>query len=631
MTIYRNYFRNTTTEPGTVSPWYDLSEIQGTPTTVSHSAGNTDVDTLVMSFRKQIDTAIIGSDFNLSVNVVELTADTGYRFEIVHRNSAQSVLATSALSPTTTTAGLHTETISFPRTWSIGDIVEVRLYHKRLLGHGGNTFTIDVNSTSSYVDADFAAAIFLGASVQSGVGNLTASGIAISSSSAALAASATQVTDGYFFSVFNGQSSQSASATLSAAGAREVNGSTAMSVDTQLSSSGIALSYGTVAMLPAATVTEQSYATLYTSSALVSSAVFTQSGARNTFGDTSVVADATILASTTSPPVSGWSPVVTGFTEYVAQEFFGASVASASAATSASGALERFGTSSVSATSTTIAVGYIQVFGSQSMLSDASILATATIGMVSSTEAAAIATATFTGLIDTLGVAQLSTDSTITIAGRVVLSSTTLMESTATSIVSASIDATASASIASSATFVSVGIIAVTGTLSVSSAATVSAQGSLSKSSTASLTADSTTVSAGYLDANAALSISAAASTTQDGLVELLSTAQPTATAQVVSTATATLFGGGLSDAYASLVVDGFAHITVPQVQNLHLVNKDFGLVQIAWDALTYVDYYHVERDSEIIAQAPSNSYDDTDVAPDSTYTYRVRGVRIND
>lgn len=729
MAITRNYFKNTTTEPGTVSPWYDLSETQGTATTVSHSAGNTDVDTLVMSFRKAIATAIIADQIDLSISVAELTADTAYSFDVVHMDSAQNVISTTPRSAEITVAGVSTTSVSFTNeTWSAGDIVEVRVWHRRTAGHGGNTFTVDVNHASSYMDADFAAMVYQGSSTQSGAGTLTASGIAISSSSAALSASASQVADGYFFSVLYGQTAQSSTATFLANGAREVSGVAAISVDSQFLSSGIALSYGTAALLPTASVTAQSYATSYASSTLASSAGFTQDGFRTTYGSSLFDSYADILASTTSPPVSGWSSSVIAFTEYIPQEFFGTTLADATASTTSSATVGRFGSSSVSATATTTSDSSVEILGDTSMPSDASVLATATIGMVSSTQAAAIATATFTGLIDVPGTASLLTDSTIITVGRAVSSSTTLMESTATSIVSAIMEAlgasamqadatvsietasiieasasitstsstsvqgildghevlsiTSSASVtvsgdrvvlgASSAsataalnstasvehfvseqlsadaqwasigvldapgyssihsdsTVLATGFVNVQASATLASTSSITVQGFVEKHGAAAFEATADSVYTGHLDAPGVVAVSGASTTSATAVVEHVISKQLDADAQVVSTATATLFGGGLSDAYASLAANGFVHITVATVQNLHLVNQEFGLVEIAWDALTYVDYYHIERDGSIIDQSLTNSYDDTNVSPDSTYTYRVRGVR---
>jgi hypothetical protein len=158
----RLYWRDTQTEANTGGANWDLSETQGTTATVGVSTPNSDTYALVGAWRLTVDDTITGDSFPTSF---EVTARTNgqVRIRVSRSNSAGTIQASSAFGADRAATGTFTETLTLATTWSAGDQLVIEMQGRRAPGtHGGDTVTIGVNRTTSFVDADFAVPIMQG-------------------------------------------------------------------------------------------------------------------------------------------------------------------------------------------------------------------------------------------------------------------------------------------------------------------------------------------------------------------------------------------------------------------------------------------------------------------------------------
>jgi hypothetical protein len=153
MSTIRYFFRDTQTENGTGGNAYDLSSVQGTPTTLASNNINSDTFTEAIRWRYTAGSSVNTTSFPTSISVSTLTSSPIYRWRIQRLNSAGTVQASSAYSQEETTTGTKTATLSLSTTWSAGDILQISVEVRRVGGtHTASGITVDVNDTSSYVD-----------------------------------------------------------------------------------------------------------------------------------------------------------------------------------------------------------------------------------------------------------------------------------------------------------------------------------------------------------------------------------------------------------------------------------------------------------------------------------------------
>lgn len=96
-----------------------------------------------------------------------------------------------------------------------------------------------------------------------------------------------------------------------------------------------------------------------------------------------------------------------------------------------------------------------------------------------------------------------------------------------------------------------------------------------------------------------------------------------------------TSFTGPTGSSEAGHTGDGYARITVLEVYkqtpdapaNFRQTAKDYFSLSLAWDAAEGATSYKLYRDGALLATLTGTTYTDTDVSPNSSYTYTVSGV----
>lgn len=366
---------------------------------------------------------------------------------------------------------------------------------------------------------------------------------------------------------------------------------------------------GSATLPSVANLTSGSYAETSAQASLFAQGLSVFNGARDVDGASMLQAFGDMLASSTSPPVSGWSQAVTVTPEKLPDIYLGAVQANASASMSSSGIAESFGTANIQSSAQLSALSYAETFASSLLDASSALSSTAIVVALSSAQIASTATATFTGLIDHPGQFSMSASATLVIEARAVSSGTTLMGSAASITISVWVQAFSSASMLSESTLSAAGIAESTSSSSLAARASLAANGIRIVDGLATISTDSTLVASGILD--------------------VFSVSSPASNASLSATGLAQVFLSAQVDSFASLSADGFVHITVPKVQNLRLVDIRPGAVDIEWDPLSFVDYYQVERQGSIIGTSLNTTYSDETVAAATQYAYRVRGVRV--
>jgi hypothetical protein len=154
LALSRNYLRSTQDEPGAGGIIRDLSETQGTPTTVGSGNISTGGFTEVLRFWRVVDAAVdAGVAIDTSIAMAAVSASTlQYRW-IVHRyNSADVLQESSTPSTAHNTAGVKTQTMALAGPFVAGDKLALSLELGKAGGGGSRSFTLNINHADSWVE-----------------------------------------------------------------------------------------------------------------------------------------------------------------------------------------------------------------------------------------------------------------------------------------------------------------------------------------------------------------------------------------------------------------------------------------------------------------------------------------------
>jgi hypothetical protein len=159
----KNFYRTTQTEPFTGGIVRDLSETQGTPTTLT-SANVSGGFTEVFRFQREVGTAVGSSTISTQLQVTAVSAATlSYRWRVQRWNSSGVLQASSSYSSEQNTVGIKVQSFELATTWSAGDILAVSVELRKASGGGSRNITIAVNDPDSW--AEFEVAVFSPAQV----------------------------------------------------------------------------------------------------------------------------------------------------------------------------------------------------------------------------------------------------------------------------------------------------------------------------------------------------------------------------------------------------------------------------------------------------------------------------------
>jgi hypothetical protein len=158
LALSRNFLRNAQTELGTGGAVFDLSETEGTPTTLSSGNLSSGGFTEVLRWQRTVGDAVGAATISTQLSVATISANAQYRWRLIRLNSSGVEQATSDYSGTQTTVGIKTSTFVFSTTWESGDRLALVLEFGKTSGGGNRAMSVDVNSADSFADFELAVA-----------------------------------------------------------------------------------------------------------------------------------------------------------------------------------------------------------------------------------------------------------------------------------------------------------------------------------------------------------------------------------------------------------------------------------------------------------------------------------------
>jgi hypothetical protein len=157
LSLSRNFLRTTQTEPGTGGIVRDLSETQGTPTTLgSGSVSGGFVE--VLRWHRVVGTTVGSDAISTQVDVSAVSAATlEYRWRVQRYNSAGVLQASStSYSAGHNTVGIKTATFVLSTTWEADDRLALSLELRKASGGGSRSITLNVNDADAWLEFEIA-------------------------------------------------------------------------------------------------------------------------------------------------------------------------------------------------------------------------------------------------------------------------------------------------------------------------------------------------------------------------------------------------------------------------------------------------------------------------------------------
>jgi hypothetical protein len=154
LALSRNFLRDTQDEPGATGIIHDLSETQGTPTTIGSGSISSGSFIKVLEFWRVVGTTVDASvAIDTSISMAAVSAATLRYQWIVHRYNSSDVLQeSSTASSEHNTTGVKTQTMVLAGPFAAGDKLSVSLWLKKAGGGGSRSFTLNINNADSWVE-----------------------------------------------------------------------------------------------------------------------------------------------------------------------------------------------------------------------------------------------------------------------------------------------------------------------------------------------------------------------------------------------------------------------------------------------------------------------------------------------
>jgi hypothetical protein len=153
LALSRNFLRTTQTEPGTGGIVRDLSETQGTPTTLGSGSTSSGSFTKMLEWVRTVGTAVGSATISTQFQVTAVSAATlAYKWQVHRYNSAGVLQADSDFSAEHNTTGIKVATLTLSTTWSAGDRLGYSLWLRKAGGGGSRDITVAVNDADSWAE-----------------------------------------------------------------------------------------------------------------------------------------------------------------------------------------------------------------------------------------------------------------------------------------------------------------------------------------------------------------------------------------------------------------------------------------------------------------------------------------------
>jgi hypothetical protein len=154
LALSRNYLRSTQDEPGAGGIIRDLSETQGTPTTIGSGAISSGSFVKVLEFWRVVGATVDASvAIDTSISMSAVSASTlQYQWRVHRYNSADVEQEASTPSSAHNTVGVKTQTMALAGPFVAGDKLALSLWLRKAGGGGSRSFTLDINNPNSWVE-----------------------------------------------------------------------------------------------------------------------------------------------------------------------------------------------------------------------------------------------------------------------------------------------------------------------------------------------------------------------------------------------------------------------------------------------------------------------------------------------
>jgi hypothetical protein len=157
LALSRNFLRTTQDEPGAGGIVRDLSETQGTPTTLGSGSTSSGGFTKMLEWVRTVGATVGSATISTQLQVTDVSAATlSYKWQVHRYNSAGVLQADSDFSGEHNTTGIKVATLTLGTTWSAGDWLGYSLWLRKAGGGGSRSITVAVNDADSWAEFEVA-------------------------------------------------------------------------------------------------------------------------------------------------------------------------------------------------------------------------------------------------------------------------------------------------------------------------------------------------------------------------------------------------------------------------------------------------------------------------------------------
>jgi hypothetical protein len=158
LVLSRNFLRTTQDEPGAGGTVRDLSETQGTPTTLGSGTTSSGGYTKMLEWVRTVGATVGSATIPTQLQVTAVSAATlAYKWQVHRYDSAGVLQADSDFSGEHNTTGIKVATLTLDTTWSAGDRLGYSLWLRKASGGGSRSITVAVNDADSWAEFEVAA------------------------------------------------------------------------------------------------------------------------------------------------------------------------------------------------------------------------------------------------------------------------------------------------------------------------------------------------------------------------------------------------------------------------------------------------------------------------------------------
>jgi hypothetical protein len=151
--VSRNHLRDTQDEPDATGIVRDLSETQGTPSTITSNNVSSGSFTEIFRWHRVVGTDVGSSVIDTQIQVTAVShATLAYKWLVQRYDSSGVLQASSAESGEQNTTGIKVQSFILSTTWAAGDRLALSILLRKSSGGGNRTITVAVNDPDSWAE-----------------------------------------------------------------------------------------------------------------------------------------------------------------------------------------------------------------------------------------------------------------------------------------------------------------------------------------------------------------------------------------------------------------------------------------------------------------------------------------------